>query len=358
MWRLPRYPLVRLLDRDSNNLDLIRLVCACLVIFGHAAVVVHDPRHPFGDPLSRWLNYEGVYSGSIAVRIFFFISGLLVTDSLLRKRSAGGFILGRNFRVWPALIALLVATVYLIGPLVSSLTPAEYFADPATHRYLRDNLLLLFLPHSYLPGVFVDNPHPIQINASLWTLTYEIGCYTTLLVLFVLKVLSRPWLCIAVASFILMEALLPQSLIFPGMDDNFQVRYLPLAFAMGALMAVFKEHVTLGPEALLVAAVLFLALKSTVVGQHLFFILLFLTSLYVSGLPWVRKLRLRADLSYGTYLWGFLVQQILASQFSELGYGFNLFWSLTLSVSVAALSWHLLEKHAIEAGHRWSKSLR
>jgi peptidoglycan/LPS O-acetylase OafA/YrhL len=310
------------------------------------------PHHPFGDPFSRWLNYDGVYSGSIAVRVFFFISGLLVTNSLLVKRSAAGFLVARTLRVWPALTGLLVCTVFIVGPLVSTYAAADYFTHPATYRHLWENMLLIM--NDYLPGVFAGD----QVNGSLWTLGSEIECYAALLILFCLGVLSRPWLCIPVVLVLCAEPLLPHSLLFPGMDAVHQVRYLPVAFGLGAIMAVFKRRITLGPESPLVAALLFLPLKNTAVGQLLFFVLLFLTLLYFSGLPFLRKVRLRSDISYGTYLWGFLIQQVVATQFPELGFELHLLFSLLLSLLMGYLSWHLVEKHAIAFGHRWSEALR
>jgi peptidoglycan/LPS O-acetylase OafA/YrhL len=351
---LPRYPLARLLKRESNNLDLIRVLCACLVIFGHTALIVNDPRHPFGDPVSAWLNYNGVYSGSIAVRVFFFISGLLVTASLLEKRSPTGFLISRILRVWPALVVVLLCTVFVVGPLCSTYSAADYYTHPAIYRHLVDTLFLV--TNNYLPGVFGSPVEPI--NAPLWTLNYEIGCYAALLGLFALKVTSRRWLCVMLVLLAAAEPLLPHSLFFPGLDDNPQVRYLPSAFALGALMALFRDRITLGLEAVVFSALIFLVLKTSVIGQHLFFVFLFLSVLYVSGLPLVRQLRPRADLSYGTYLWGFLVQHVVASQFAALGFGFNLAASLLISLSLAFLSWRLVEQPAIAAGRRWTKKLQ
>lgn len=353
---LPRYPLPKLLEREANNLDLIRLLCACLVIFGHAALIIDDPAHPFGDPLSRWLNYEGVYAGSIAVRVFFFISGLLVTDSLLRKQSIPGFMVGRIMRVWPALSVLLVATTFLVGPFLTRYDSADYFTHPATFRYLRDNFLLT--RNQYLPGVFPGEIPPREINSPLWTLGAEVTCYAVLLGLYALRAITRPLVGLVITVCLLVEALLPHSVLFHGLDANYQVRYLPCAFALGALLAIYKKKITLGIEAPAIAALVFLIFKTSLFGQHLFFIFLFITVLYSSALPLVRKLKLGSDLSYGTYLWGFLIQQIVASRFAQLGYAFNLFTSLVLSIGIAYLSWHLIEKHAIAAGHRWAVKLQ
>ena len=352
MLKWPRFPLAQLLKRDANNLDLMRVVCACLVIWGHAPLMANYPDHPFGDPVSRWLNYEGVYSGAIAVRIFFFISGLLVTNSLLVKRSAAGFLVARTLRICPALIALLLCTVFIVGPLVSTYPTGDYFTHVATYRYLWENAF--FTLNDSLPGVFAGD----QVNGSLWTLSTEIECYAALLILYSFGVLARPWLCVGIVLVLAAEPLLAHSLLFAGRDSVFQVRYLPIAFGLGAIMAIYKKWITLGPEAPLISAVIFFSVKTTMVGQLFFFLTLFLTLLYLSALPLIRKMRFRADISYGTYLWGFLVQQVMATQFPELGFGLHLSFSLIISLFLGYLSWHLIEKRAIALGHRWIETLR
>ena len=175
-----RPTLADLLRPEANNLDLIRLICASLVIYGHAFTLSPDPAWPAltGDPTLH-LGYPGVYCGSIAVKVFFFISGLLVTNSLLTRRSVSHYLCGRFFRIWPALIVVVLVTALGLGPWLSSLSAKEYFSRFAVPRYIAGNLLMSV--QGGLPGVFAGNPLPSLVNGVLWTLPFEVGAYLALL---------------------------------------------------------------------------------------------------------------------------------------------------------------------------------
>jgi peptidoglycan/LPS O-acetylase OafA/YrhL len=356
MIKFPRYRLADLLERKGNNLDLVRLICSCMVIFGHSFLLTGDPAFPFGiwDPISRYLGYEGIYVASLAVKIFFFISGLLVTNSLLRRKSIPAFLIARFFRIWPALIALLLITVFVVGPLCSNLKPAEYFTERGTYAYLWQNLFMLTNPT--LPGVFVSNPMSNQVNASIWTLPYEIAAYLGILLLYALRIINSRLICSAITVLLLVDPLLPHSLLFPWMTVNPQINYLPPCFALGAWMVLFKDKITISVPLVAMVTTIFLCVKSTVFGPYFFFLTTFVSVLYASALPFIQRIKLPADLSYGTFLWGFLIQQIMAANFASRGLPYNLGWSLALALLAGYLSWHLIEKKAIAAGHRYAKA--
>ena len=122
-----------------------------MVIFGHSFGLVQDPGYPIGtwDP-NRFLHYDGVYSASVAVKVFFFISGLLITNSLLEKRSVGDFIVARCCWIFPALLVVLLLSAFVIGPFYSTLELPEYLAHPKVYQYVGANLLLL--GQGSLPG--------------------------------------------------------------------------------------------------------------------------------------------------------------------------------------------------------------
>ena len=61
--------LAQVLKRDSNNLDLVRLIAACLVIYGHSNAFMPAERGG-GDWVAGLLKFD--YSGSLAVKVFFF----------------------------------------------------------------------------------------------------------------------------------------------------------------------------------------------------------------------------------------------------------------------------------------------
>ncbi len=63
--------------------------------------------------------------------------------------------------------------------------------------------------------------------------------------------------------------------------------------------------------------------------------------------PFLRRASRWGDLSYGIYLWGFLVQQILISQLGIVPPPVNIVLVAALTALAAFASWHLIEKRAL-----------
>ena len=84
------------------SLDGLRAISILLVVFGHLARRLHGPEF-------FWQNYP-----VIGVRIFYVISGYLITQILLKERERSGtirlkeFYIRRAFRIFPAAIVFLV----------------------------------------------------------------------------------------------------------------------------------------------------------------------------------------------------------------------------------------------------------
>ena len=80
---------------DRNNFfDVVRLFSALLVMYAHSY-------HIFGlgaDPLSHYLSK---YTGTVAVLIFFTISGYFIIESAI-KRSFVQFLAARVLRIFPS----------------------------------------------------------------------------------------------------------------------------------------------------------------------------------------------------------------------------------------------------------------
>jgi surface polysaccharide O-acyltransferase-like enzyme len=72
----------KVLQKENNNLDVFRVIAAVMVIYGHANAFL--PGEGRGDIVARFLPFD--YSGSLAVKLFFFLSGLVVTNSLIEKK--------------------------------------------------------------------------------------------------------------------------------------------------------------------------------------------------------------------------------------------------------------------------------
>jgi peptidoglycan/LPS O-acetylase OafA/YrhL len=79
---------IKQLDQGHNsNLDLLRFIAAAMVIFGHSYLATgHHDR----EPLARLVGF--IEFGSLGVKIFFVISGYLITKSLYRQSTLGSFV--------------------------------------------------------------------------------------------------------------------------------------------------------------------------------------------------------------------------------------------------------------------------
>lgn len=91
------------------SLDGLRAISIMLVLIGHIAGTGGAPATLMTLRTSSWVNL-----GDLGVRVFFVISGLLITTLLLEEQatygriSLGRFFLRRTFRIFPAFLALLL----------------------------------------------------------------------------------------------------------------------------------------------------------------------------------------------------------------------------------------------------------
>ena len=69
------------------------------------------------------------------------------------------------------------------------------------------------------------------------------------------------------------------------------------------------------------------------------------------------RLKPTADISYGIYLWGWPIQQILVLFFVEYGIRFNQISAILISVMMGFISWHLIEKGSIEYGPHLARKI-
>lgn len=332
------------LRRENNNLDAIRLLAACAVIYGHANAIVPEPRTG-GDFVAGWLVFD--YSGSLAVKVFFFLSGLVVTNSLLDKQSLLQFVVARSFRIWPALLTVLIVMAYVVGPLMSHMPVRDYLHEPATWHYVKDSATMLI--RFDLPGVFTDL-RTRAVNGSLWSIPYEVQAYCLLIAMFALGLHRLRWLAVLVFVWICVDPLLTQRTLFAWRLPDAGVDSLAPCFAAGAIFALFKDRIEVSLAPALGFAILFIGFKQTVFAHYLLYGALFFAIIYVCTRRWMTAWQLPADISYGVYLWGWPVQQMLVHWWPELNVQAHRAWAMVGACILGALSWYFLEKPAIAAG--------
>lgn len=336
--------LTALLKRDANNLDLFRIIAACMVIYGHAYALTPEIGHQ--DWLKTHVGFD--YTASLAVKIFFFISGLVVTNSLLARKSAIPFVVARAFRIWPAMIVVILSCALIIGPIYTPVTLRDYIYSNETWSYVFRNFILD--PRYELPGVFDDLPFKGAINGSLWTLPYEVAAYLALLGIFLLGVLRQRWLATLLLITIIVDPLFGNKLLVTWLTSDLNRTMLAPCFAFGALLALHRKNITINGGMAVGSWLLYFIFRDATAAHYFFYLAIFLTILFLSGTHLLMALKPSSDISYGIYLWGFPTQQILAHHFLHLGIRFNQVAAIFISIILGYLSWQLVEKRAIKFG--------
>jgi peptidoglycan/LPS O-acetylase OafA/YrhL len=257
----------------------------------------------------------------------------------------------------PALVVVMVLSV-LLGALLTSLGPAEYWMHPELWYFLSNPFWMLRGGvHFNLPGVFTDLPVH-AVNVSLWTIPYEIFFYLLLLPFLFprnAKVLVPLLVMVYLLAFAIIQ--LDVSYIFPHTSFELdRIARLSPFFVGGALIAQLRwEHWFARPWVFLsTLAVLTLATALFDSSDVFWYILLPPLVIGCAFLPfWANTGSFELmDISYGVYLSGWPIQQLLFVHFGLTG------WSMVAGSMVAAcayglLSWKLVEAPALA----WKRAL-
>lgn len=340
-----------------NAIGALRLVLAGLVLYSHAYML-----GGFG---SEWLadwSRGTIGAGTVAVQGFFALSGWLVATSWRRQPHLGRYLWHRFLRIAPALWVCLVVTAFVFTPLLWWLSPGPrtpfFTLEPSAFGYLWHNL---FLPRTQLAiGPYPSGgPWTGDWNGSLWTLFYEGAAYLIAAGLGLCGLLNR-WRqtgTLLIAGFLLLHVV---AALFPSLLPGRILRLydtpgkvLTLHFLAGAAWAAWPEAtaallrrwwLALGAAALLVLS------WPTLIHPWLSPFVLAPSLIWAAwNLP-LRDIESWAggDYSYGLYLYGYPVQQMLAEfQVHHLGFAPYLAASISISFLLAVASWHLCEKRAL-----------
>lgn len=345
------------LERGGNNFDFFRLVAALVVIYGHSFATA--PKSGSYELLS---SITGYYSQTVAVMFFFFLSGLLVTNSILQRQSTSHFLISRFFRIWPALVFVVLSVALVVGPIVTSLDSASYFSNQDTFLYIKNQVIMNTwnnrgLGYFELPGVFVNNHYKGDVNVSLWTLAAEVYAYLFLVASFMVFSKSRMIITI-ILLLIIIDSILPFRVIFTFLAiGNKDYSLLPFCFSIGALLALYKERIIISSLLPIGFCLFYFLLNNTVYREPLFYVSVFFLILYLATRQFVvRYLKLPGDYSYGIYLWGWPIQQLLAYYFPNLTGMTHCIFAMLLAGLAGFLSWFLVEKRFITIGKRASKA--
>lgn len=352
---VPRPRLSDLLSGKDNNLNLVRFLAAFAVLVSHSFVLATGDLSL--EPLRGSL---GMSLGEIAVDLFFAASGFLVARSLVQRGSGIDFLWARLLRIYPALLAMLLGCVLVVAPVFGILAFPEFLLHRGTMHFLFQNVVLVRGVELSLPGVFLDAPWKGIVNGSLWTLTYELRLYLSLLALWwVLKPCGslRPLLFRWACSLVALGAFVWHAATLAGADTDVNglvdpTPRLVLMFYSGVVWWIASSRVRLDGRWLLGAsAVLFAAwtLESWLVFHLLFALWVPYALWWVSFVPvgWIRAFNRFGDPSYGIYIYAFPIQQAWILLFPGTGPWAMILGAGVPTIALGYLSWHLLEERCL-----------
>lgn len=338
-----------ILARGRNNFDLVRLLAAAAVVVGHSFIIVT------GDLDAEPLTGTSAFTlGQHAVNVFFFLSGLLVSASLERNADPAAFMTSRALRVFPGLVVCVLLLDLVMGPMVSSLDLVSYFTSWQTWNYLVATLSLS-TGHATLPGVFDTLPAAGLIDVSLWTLKYEVICYLLLCALSALGLWQRAGLMwAALATLVAAQLMRLWSLPVDQFGVLDQMLRFLICFFIGAAAYRLRRRVKLSPSGAAAAVLALAAAWGTILEPLAAYVAAGYLVLCLSALPLggLRRLCARADLSYGIYIYGWPVGQLLLSAMPWLSPVELAAASVLATAPVAFLSWALVEKPSLAMKRR------
>lgn len=333
-----------LVGRD-NNFNLIRFLAASAVIYSHSFTTIQGDG---GYWLATGIQTEDI--GSLAVNVFFVLSGLLITKSWIEQPDLIRFALARVLRIFPALTMLSLVTVFVIGPIASSCLPGDYFTDLNTWLYVPLTTTLID-DSARLPGVFESVIQNSLVNAPLWTLKYEVLAYALIALLggvALLKTQTRRYFVLVGISC---------SYIFIHFFTDWREQYAIVdnfvrmwsCFFIGAGFYILRARIRMR----LIAAAVLAAAALTAHGTPLFdltskvFLAYAVTWLALVPAGLLRMFNQAGDYSYGLYIFAWPIQQIAVQAIPELTPHAHFVLVFPLSLLIAIMSWRYLERPCI-----------
>lgn len=328
---------------QANALNAWRLALATGVIFYHSwPLTGRDMAYA---PAAQLLN-------QVWVDGFFALSGFLITGSWLRTPRLGQYFLARGLRIFPGLWVCLLVVAFVIAPVAVTIQGASarrllISAGPIEY-VLNNGVLNVF--YLGIEGTPRGVPWSGVWDGPLYTLLFEVMCYIVVAGLGVVRLAGNRWVSPVAVMLALCGSLV---FSFPtraelGATLPQMISRFALMFAAGALLYQFQDAIParwslVGVGFVIVLVAGLLPNYRVIAAIPLAYVVI------VSGsLIHHKRLNLRTDLSYGTYIYAWPVQQLLV--ICGLGVLDPIAFAMVATLAtlpLAALSWFLIERRAL-----------
>lgn len=326
----------------DNNLNLIRAIAATAVLVSHAFPITLGPgaTEPFSVSTGHSL-------GGLAVYAFFAISGFLISMSFMRSSSWLSFLAARFLRLVPGLVVSLLLVAFVLGPIVTSLSPGAYFTHIETYTFVIRNTLLAPLQFT-LPGVFETQPYT-AVEGSIWTLFYEVICYMGVFALGIVGILGkRLWMALIFAAYLAVWLLIEAK---GGHPRLMALQDLSLPFVIGMAFYLWQDRLPLSFIGVVVLSGLAWALRDLLIYDLALVLALSYAVFWLGYVPGglMRAYNRLGDYSYGIYIYAFPLQGAAVWALGPQSPLTNMIVAFVPTLILSVLSWHLIEGPALNA---------
>ncbi len=197
--------------------------------------------------------------------------------------------------------------------------------------------------------MFVNNPEPYTVNASLWTIPYELECYIALVIIASVGLLKRVRLFTAlvlVSWCVFTGLLLWHGSVADELQSGPPGRLLVISFLAGNVVFLLRDRLRMSPTLLVASAVISFGLLSRPETAFLAPLPVAYLTAYLGLLnPPKIPVLMDGDYSYGLYLFAFPIQQTYSALLPGARvWILNVLVATIMSLGYAFMSWHLIEK--------------
>lgn len=344
------------LQVPKENFVWMRILCAILIVCFHAIIIDQSLSLSVeneAELISASSASEQIFLklGWVSLDILFAIGGYLVTGSMLNRKTSLLFVKARVLRVFPGLIFVTAALVFILGPILTSQPLSAYFSNPGSWKYLFGTILLVS-PDFVLPGVFENLPAAGIVNAPIWTLKYELVLFAGTLIASVIGLLNSSARFFWHASILAVLVQLGISMftelrtVHPGINH---LMHFGIIYLAGTLFWILRTKYDLSIVFCGLCLILSVLLNSHPIGEIFYALSIIQITLFLarSKRPaFLQKLE-KHDYSYGLYISHWPVCQIIYQFMPDLGQPYFSVLVIMITLPFAIFSWHVIEKPSL-----------
>lgn len=339
----------------ENSFNAVRLLAAVQVAYMHAIAHLNIP------PIwgHEWISqFPGV-------PIFFSVSGYLVFDSMLRLGSLKHFVAHRAARIYPALavnILLMEAALYATGQIEFTRVPAALWAFLffVCYTFTASYNIAALWVGSGGGTLSFDGFFQIYPSGVLWTLTVELTFYVAVALAVLARGRAAQTLLIVVAS--IASFAFQKFLGADATKFTVTITVVPYfwMFGIGMLLRLWLPTSRSIKYSAAIALTTYVMVEwwrqlpgfewkiDPGLGDAIQAILLCLLAVLVGLSPFLKsRILAQSDVSYGMYLYHMLIVTALMNVSQEERSRWLLIIVMVGSALFGFLSWHLIERPAI-----------